>query len=184
MKNLNLAKVHSFCGYVATSFIKISDLEAQIAVANPDLTIQPGAISLLTGIKVLPRAADDEQASDMAAHAARKLVATNPGLLIFASASQDISEPSTAHLLLQKLGLKCPVFDIKNACNSFLNGLEVAIALVESGAYGRVLVATGEIPSRVVSYDFATKADYKASFASFTLGDGGGKSWRQAFRLH
>ena len=70
--------------------------------------------------------------------------------------------------------LDCPVFDVKNACNSFLNGLQIATGFVEAGIYKNVLVATGEIPSRVLVYDFRDRQEYKASFASLTLGDGGG----------
>ena len=47
--------------------------------------------------------------------------------VIFASASQDIAEPATANVLQEKLGCDhASVFDVKNACNSFLNGLDVA----------------------------------------------------------
>ena len=170
----NNARIHSFHGFVPQATITVEEIERKISEAS-SVSVQPGVITLMTGITTLPRAEDGIQASDLAKEAAAPLARQfQPDLLIFASASQDISEPATAHILQQKLGLGCPVFDVKNACNSFLTGLEIASGLIESGAYGNVLVTTGEIPSRVLVYDFKDRKEYKASFASLTLGDGGG----------
>ena len=169
-----MQEIHSFRGFVPQATITVEEIERKISESG-SISVQPGVITLMTGITTLPRAEDEMQASDLAKEAAAPLVRqSRPDLLIFASASQDISEPATAHILQQKLGLNCPVFDIKNACNSFLNGLEIASGLVESGTYSNVLVTTGEIPSRVLVYDFKDRKEYKASFASLTLGDGGG----------
>jgi 3-oxoacyl-(acyl-carrier-protein) synthase III len=169
------ARIHSFKGYVPSKHVSSADIEQAIAKSSPQLPIIPGTIALLTGITTLPRAEDTEQASDMAVMAAKEFTGdTSIDLLIFASASQDVTEPATANIIQQKLGLTCAVLDVKNACNSFLNGLQVARAFVEAGMYKNVLVVTGETPSRAVSYEFATKEEYKAAFASLTLGDGGG----------
>ena len=65
-------------------------------------------------------------------------------LLIFASAGQYLIEPVTAHIVQQKLGTSCAVFDIKNACNSFLNGIQVGASLLSSGAARTALVVTGD----------------------------------------
>ena len=55
-------------------------------------------------------------------------------LLIFASASHDVAEPATANMVQAALGCdRAAVMDVKNACNSFLNGLDVAQAFIETG---------------------------------------------------
>ncbi len=169
------ARIHSFNGYIPSNRRTTASVEREIAASSPKISIVEGTIELLTGIKSLPIADEKTQASDLAKEAALPIIKNQtPDLVIFASASQDVSEPATAHILQQKLQLECPVFDVKNACNSFLSGLEVAAGLVESGSYKNVLVATGEIPSRALVYDFGSRKEFKSSFASLTLGDGGG----------
>jgi acyl-CoA:acyl-CoA alkyltransferase len=139
----------------------------------------PGLVQRLTGIRARHVAEDTEQASDLAVAAARKLLAstgTAPAdvdLLLFASASQDLVEPATAHIVAAELELTCPVMDVKNACNSVLNGLEVADALVGTGRYRRVLVASGETPSRAVRYDVPDLRAFLRAFPGYTLSDAG-----------
>ncbi len=139
----------------------------------------PGLLARLTGIRSRHVAADDEQASDLAAAAARKLLAgtgTAPDeidLLLFASASQDLVEPATAHIVAAALDLRCPVLDVKNACNSVLNALEVADALVTAGRYRTVLVASGETPSRAVRWEVGDLRGFLRAFAGYTLSDAG-----------
>jgi 3-oxoacyl-[acyl-carrier-protein] synthase-3 len=132
-----------------------TEVEALVGPYRPS----PGLLARLTGIRSRHVAAADEQASDLAAAAARKLLAgtgTAPDevdLLLFASASQDLVEPATAHIVAAALGLACPVMDVKNACNSVLNACEVADALIRTGRYRTVLVASGETPSRAVRWE-------------------------------
>ncbi|MBB2912631.1 3-oxoacyl-[acyl-carrier-protein] synthase-3 [Streptosporangium becharense] len=132
-----------------------------------------GVIERLTGIRTRHVARDGEQASDLAVGAARGLDHADVDLLIFASASQDMVEPATAHIVAAKLGLSCPVFDVKNACNSMLNGIQVAEALILSGAHRKVLVCSGEVPSRAVRWQVRDRAQFVDSFAGYTLSDSG-----------
>ncbi|MGW2289515.1 hypothetical protein [Streptomyces phaeochromogenes] len=60
-----------------------------------------------------------------------------------------MEEPATAHVVADKLGLRCPAFDLKNARNGVLNALEVADAFIRAGQYRRVLVATAEVSTRL-----------------------------------
>ncbi|HXV91851.1 MAG TPA: ketoacyl-ACP synthase III [Pseudonocardia sp.] len=152
-----------------------AEVEALIGPYTPP----PGLLHRLTGIESRHVMDDHEQASDLAVAAARKLLAetgTAAGevdLLLFASASQDLVEPATAHIVAAKLGLSCPVMDVKNACNSVLNGIEVADALVATGRYRTVLVACGEAPSRAVRRRVCTLAEYLRAFPGYTLSDAG-----------
>ncbi|MFI6814118.1 3-oxoacyl-ACP synthase III family protein [Nonomuraea sp. NPDC050328] len=134
-----------------------------------------GIVERMTGIRRRHVAAPHEQASDLAAAAATNLGTdlSDVDLLIFASASQDMVEPATAHIVAAKLGLSCPVFDVKNACNSLLNGVQVAEALILTGAHRRVLVVTGEVPSRAIRWQVRDRAQFVDSFAGYTLSDSG-----------
>jgi 3-oxoacyl-(acyl-carrier-protein) synthase III len=160
--------------------IRTSDeVEARIRLASPGVLFPPNIVRRITGIDSRRVAADAEQTSDLAAAAAREsllraeLAPAEVDVLIFAAASQDLAEPATANLVQEKVGTSCPVFDIKNACNSFLCGLQVAEALIATGIHRSVLVATGEIPSRGVKWRVADIEDLRLSFAGYTFGDAG-----------
>jgi 3-oxoacyl-[acyl-carrier-protein] synthase-3 len=65
------------------------------------------------------------------------------------------------------------VLDVKNACNSFLNGVQVAESLIQTGAAHRALVVTGEICSRAVRWHVRDHDEVKRFFPSWTMGDAG-----------
>lgn len=138
-----------------------------------------GLIQAMSGIRERRVAADDEHCSDLAADACRKVLASSNvdkadvDLLIFASAGQDLTEPATAHITQSKLGTKAAVFDLKNACNSFLNGMQVAESLILGGSYKTVLLATGEVSSRVISWRPKNLRDFKSCMPGYTVGDAG-----------
>jgi 3-oxoacyl-[acyl-carrier-protein] synthase III len=156
-----------------------SEVEAIIAANSPGAVIPKGIVESVTGIRERRVAAEGVFASDLAADAARQVLrktATPPGevdLLIYASAGQDLTEPATANIVQEKTGTACPVFDLKNACNSFLNGLEVAEALIRAGAYRTILVTVGETPTRGIKWQTRDRNDLRLSFPGYTLGDGG-----------
>lgn len=119
------------------------------------------------------------QCSDLAADAARRALAqagatpADVDLVVFAAASQDMLEPATAHIVQEKLGTSCQLFDVKNACNSFLNGLQVAESLILSGASELALVTTGEICSRAVAWGVRDHLEFRRNFPGYTMGDAG-----------
>ncbi|UXM90557.1 3-oxoacyl-ACP synthase III family protein [Paenarthrobacter sp. JL.01a] len=165
--------------YLPPTRLDTAAVERRIAESSPGFRVPKGLISRVTGIQSRNVMADTEQASDLAANAAAKVLAEcglqapDVDLLIFASASQDMVEPATGHMVAAKLGLSCPVMDVKNACNSFLNGMEVADALIGSGRYARILVATGESPSRAVRWSVPDFPTFASSFPGYTMSDGG-----------
>ncbi|WP_217375965.1 3-oxoacyl-ACP synthase III family protein [Paenarthrobacter ureafaciens] len=165
--------------YVPPARLDTVAVEQRIVESSPGFRIPKGLISRVTGIRSRSVMAESEQASDLAVNAAAKVLAScglqapDVDLLVFASASQDMVEPATAHIAAAKLGLSCPVMDVKNACNSFLNGLEVADSLIASRRYGRVLVVTGESPSRAVRWSVPDFATFASSFPGYTMSDGG-----------
>ena len=150
--------------------------EADLRAQNPDLKLATGLIHRLTGVDTVHIRPDGWQTSDLAVAAARDALAEAPGeidLLIFASASQDLIEPATSHIVAAKLGMTCPVMDVKNACNSVLNAMQVAEALIASGQYRRVLIASGEEPSHGVRWQLEGHEQFIRSFPGYTMSDGG-----------
>ena len=103
--------------------------------------------------------------------------------VVFASASQDLIEPPPRDIVQEKIGTAAPVFDVENACNSFLNGLEVAEALVVSGARRCVLVAAGETCSNAIAWTVRDDEDFRLSLPGYTPGrrgsGGAGRAVRQ-----
>lgn len=141
--------------------------------------LKNGTVERLTGIRERRKLEPHLDASYLAAEAGKaalldaNLTPSDIDCLIFAAASSDIAEPATANLVQVALGATCPVFDIKNACNSFVSGIEVAEALLLSGKYKKILVTNGEVPSRVVRTSVRGVAALKKAFAGYTLGDAG-----------
>jgi 3-oxoacyl-[acyl-carrier-protein] synthase-3 len=90
-----------------------------------------------------------------AAHQAiAKCTNLNPNeidMVLFCGIERDHSEPATAHTVQHALGLKAQyVFDIANACFGFVDGIEIAIRFIETGVVRKVLVTTGEVPTRMI----------------------------------
>ncbi|GAA2237277.1 ketoacyl-ACP synthase III [Herbiconiux moechotypicola] len=168
-----LADVETFLPPVTRS---ADETEQCLRAENPDLKLPTGLIARLTGVDRVHLRPEGWQTSDLAAAAARPVAERAGGpvdLLLFASASQDLIEPATSHIVASKLGLDCPVMDVKNACNSVINAMEVATALIESGRYRRVLVASGEQPSHAVRWRLDGREQFLRSFAGYTMSDAG-----------
>jgi 3-oxoacyl-(acyl-carrier-protein) synthase III len=173
------AKVRAIAYHLPDRVVTSYEIEDILRQRNPTIRIQAGIIESTTGITARRFAGGDEFNSHMAVHAARKVLEqteTSPeeiDLLIFAAAGQDLLEPATAHIVQQMLGTRCSVFDVTNACNSFVNALQVADAFIAAGQYKKILIATGETPSKSIKWDLKDRDDFKKSFAGYTLGDAG-----------
>ncbi|MFJ6631860.1 3-oxoacyl-ACP synthase III family protein [Streptomyces sp. NPDC091376] len=140
----------------------------------------PGTLlAQATGIRTRRVAADDEYASTLAVRAARQALAAasldpyDIDLLLFASASRDMVEPATAHMVQAELGTRAHALDVTNACNSFVNGIDLARTMIQAGRARRALVVTGETPSRAVRRAPADFAAFRDGFAGYTFGDAG-----------
>ena len=156
-----------------------AEVETLIRDASPGYRLKSGIVEALSGIATRRVADTDVQCSDLAAQAARTalrdaaLDARDVDLLIFAAASQDLMEPATANLVQEKVGTTCQVFDVKNACNSFLNGLQIAESMILSGSCEVALVVSGEVCSRAISWRVRSHAEFKQNFPGYTMGDAG-----------
>ena len=155
------------------------EVEEMIRVRSHGVLVPHGIIENSTGIRTRRVAAEDVNSSDLAAEAAKRVLEktnTSPDqvdLLIFASVSQDLAEPATANIVQEKVGTSSPVFDLKNACNSFLNAMQVAEALIKTGAYRTILVAVGETANKGIRWSVPDRPSFKRSFLGYTLGDAG-----------
>jgi 3-oxoacyl-(acyl-carrier-protein) synthase III len=118
--------------------------------------------------------------SDLAVAAARKaferckLKLTDIDTLIFSSTDMDTLEPATANIVQKKLGIEMVnSFDVTNACNSFLQAMNVANSLIMSGAAKNVLLVSGEIGSYVANRQIDSLAEMNVKMGGLTLGDAG-----------
>ncbi|MEW2138020.1 3-oxoacyl-[acyl-carrier-protein] synthase III C-terminal domain-containing protein [Streptomyces sp. NPDC005409] len=140
--------------------------------------IPPRLLRRLYGLEERVVAQDGDLPSDLAARAVEQVLrqaqveAGDVDLLLFAAISADLQEPANAHVVAAKTGLTCPVFDVSNACNGVLNALEVADAFIRCGRYRRVLIACGEVLSRLSRWSLSPQ-ELVTGLASLTGGDMG-----------
>ncbi|MEU1532379.1 3-oxoacyl-ACP synthase III family protein [Streptomyces fagopyri] len=157
----------------------VAAVEDRFRAGSPAVPLSRGVLQRMYGLAERTVAPDHEQPSDLAVHAARRLLAdtgTDPadvGLLLYAGILADMEEPATAHVVADKLGLGCPVLDLKNACNGVLNALEVADAFIRGGRYRRVLVTTAEVSTRESRWEVDDPADVLTALPSLSTGDMG-----------
>lgn len=112
-----------------------------------------------TGIRNRHLAATGETTSVMATIAARhalekaQLSARDIDLVICATTTPDYLLPATACLIQQELGAeKAGAFDLNAACSGFVYGMAVGTQFIQTGAYRRVLVTSGETLSRFTNW--------------------------------
>ena len=138
------------------------------------------------GINELRHSALNDKPSDLAVEAAEEALARaeiNPDhidLIIFCGIEGDYVEPSTAHNIQHRLGLKGICFDVSNACLGFMSGIQIANDMIGSGSARYALVCTGERPS-VISKAVIRKlqrtrnsSDFKNKLGMLSVGDAGG----------
>jgi len=166
---------------LAPNKFSIAEVAERIIAESPrGANIPVHHIAKLTGVKTVYHRDEGQDTSDLAVAAAKtalsraSLKISDIDLLIFAAASQDLIEPATSHIVSAKLGgEQIPVFDVKNACNSFLNGVQVANAFIRSGMYRTILIVSGEAPSIAIRWNNRDRAQFLESFAGFSMSDAG-----------
>ena len=105
-----------------------------------------------------------------AAKALLKKTGTNPDeidALIVATSTADYHYPSTASIVLGKLGLKnAMAFDFWAACCGFIYSLDVATSMIQSGRYNKILLIGAD--------KMSSATDYKDRQTCPLFGDGAG----------
>jgi 3-oxoacyl-[acyl-carrier-protein] synthase III len=149
--------------------------------------LRPGLLERLAGIRERRWWADGVTFVDGAAEAGAKAVSESGvdpaaiGLMVNTSVSRRYLEPSTAVAVHHALGLprSCQNFDVTNACLGFVNGMELAAAMIDSGMVEYALIVNGEdsrpVQERTVERlngPGTVSRDVLAQFATLTLGSG------------
>jgi acyl-CoA:acyl-CoA alkyltransferase len=166
------------CEFLPAQVLSSDDMQ-KLVIDGTDLDVPAGMFEQLTGIGSRRVAGEDEYSSTLAIGAARRALAAaglgpgDIGLLIYASATRDIAEPATAHIVQADLGSRAHALDVTNACNSFVNGIDIARAMLLAGRATRALVVTGETPTRAIRWEPASLEELRRGFAGYTFGDAG-----------
>jgi 3-oxoacyl-[acyl-carrier-protein] synthase III len=149
--------------------------------------LRPGLLERLAGIRERRWWADGVTFVDGAAEAGAKAVSESGvdpaaiGLMVNTSVSRRYLEPSTAVAVHHALGLprSCQNFDVTNACLGFVNGMELAAAMIDSGMVEYALIVNGEdsrpVQERTIERlngPGTVSRDVLAQFATLTLGSG------------
>lgn len=180
----------SIGAYLPEKTICTVDIEKKLRFPQ-DLGLSPGTLEKLTGCREHREVDPHVNASDLAVFASQQamsqahMLPADLDLLIFCACSQDITEPATANIIQEKIKAKhAQVMDVKNACNSFINGIDIADSMIKTGKAKNALICTGEVLSRYVDYNIKTRKDLALRAAGLTLGDGGGAVVLQANGLN
>lgn len=162
------------------------ELEEQIGFDR--MNIRKGMARLLSGVCERRIAEADVNSSDLAAQAGLMAIEraglkpSDIDLCIFAAVSQDLIEPATVNIAMDKMDIRnASGFDIKNACNSFINALDIAVTFIRSGKARNALVINGEVLSKYVRKKFDKPEDIKNVNSTFSVGDAGGAVLLGAF---
>lgn len=173
------ARLTAVAVHLPSRYRTLEEIRAGIAAAGSPYVPPPGLLEDITGVRGVHACEQGVCASDLAVSAARKALAeagTTIGqvdLLLFAATCHDMLEPSTCHLVAAKLGATCPVFDVKNACNSVLNAMEVATAFIATRRYRTVLIACGEVGSMVTRWHVPDHEALLRAMPGYTVSDAG-----------
>ena len=171
----------------ASQVITSDALDERLAETYRRVGLRPGLLERLAGIRERRWWADGVTFVDGAATAAGKAIGESGvdvadiGLMINTSVSRRYLEPATAVAVHDAIGLpsSCQNFDITNACLGFVNGMEMAAAMIDAGFVEYALVVDGEdaraVQERTIerlSEPDVTAKDVIGQFATLTLGSG------------
>lgn len=172
------ARIAAVAAHLPSRYRTMDEIRSRISETG-GYAPPPGLLEDLTGVRGVHVHEEGENASDLAVTASRKaldeagLTVGDIDLLLFASTSQDLIEPATSHLVAAKLGASCPVFDVKNACNSVLNAMEVATSFIETGRYRTVLIACGEPATLATRWHVPDRKALLRALPGYTASDAG-----------
>ncbi len=125
------------------------------------------------------RVCTSETVTDLGAEAARRALAdagVQPeelDLIIAATISADTISPGLGGMVQNRLGARCPAFDMNVACPGFLFALDVAAGFFARKAVKKVLVVSAERMSGLMDWeDRATCCIFGDGAGAVVLGEG------------
>lgn len=172
-RSLMGVKVLATGSYVPDNVITNEALQRTLG-CDPDWLVKQ------TGIRERRHALPDQATSDLCVEAGRQCLkragvrAADVDLLLVATVTSDMTFPSTACLVQNRLGMNgCPAMDISAACAGFLYGLVTASNSIVAGTADLALVIGGETLSRIMNPgDFKTYPLFGDGAAAVLLGRG------------
>ncbi len=150
------ARITGIGHYLPERILSNFDLEKMVDTSDEWIVTR-------SGIRERRIAAEHQASSDLAFEAA-KIALEDAGvagkdldLIMVATVTPDMSLPSTACILQDRLGAKkAAAFDISAACSGFIYGLAVASSMIAAGKVKKVLLAGVEVLSRIMDYEDRT----------------------------
>src|SRR3954469_22615108 len=171
----------------ASQVITSAAFDERLGSTYERVGLRAGLLERLAGIRERRWWADGVSFVDGAATAAAKAISESGvdpaaiGLMVNPSVSRRYLEPATAVAVHDAVGLptSCQNFDVTNACLGFVNGIEIAAAMIDAGMVEYALVVDGEdardvqeATLRRLSSPDVTAKDVLGQFATLTLGSG------------
>jgi 3-oxoacyl-[acyl-carrier-protein] synthase III len=171
----------------AARVVTSAELDDRLTETYTRVRLRPGLLERLVGIRERRWWPDGVTFVDGAAMAGAKAISesgidpSDIGLMVNTSVSRQHLEPSTATAVHHALGLpsSCQNFDVTNACLGFVNGMELAGAMIDAGFVDYALVVNGEDAQAVqeltidnLSRPGTTSREVVSQFATLTLGSG------------
>jgi 3-oxoacyl-[acyl-carrier-protein] synthase-3 len=160
------AKIVATGSYVPSKIVTNFDLSKEVDT-NDEWIVER------TGIKQRHIADKSELTSDLAFKASENLLknceikADEIDMIIVATTSPDLTFPSTACILQNKLNAtKAFCFDVQAVCSGFVYALSIANNFIQTGSVKRALIVGSETLSRIV--------DWKDRNTCVLFGDGAG----------
>lgn len=140
-------------GYVPDYVLTNEELSRMVDTSDEWITTR-------VGIKERRILKEEGLGSSYMARKAAKLLLQKTGVdpdtidaLVLSTTTPDYPFPSTASIVLGKLGLKnAHAFDMSCACCGFLYAMDTASAMIQSGRYKKIIVISAEKMSSVVDY--------------------------------
>lgn len=184
---LENTSVLSVCAVEAPIVVPSSAFDDRLSAAYDRVGLLPGMLVKLAGVRERRWWPEDVSFADGAAMAGAKALAEagiqpeQVGVMINTSVSREHLEPSTAVAVHHQLGLptSCLNFDLANACLGFVNGIQLAGMMIDSGQADYALIVnsegcrhTQEVTMDRLNDPGATAEDIKSQFATLTLGSG------------
>lgn len=181
-----------------TSILSVTRVEAPVVVDSDaiDDRLAPtygrvgmtrGKLEALAGVRSRRWWHEGQDYTDGAVEAGRRALdeagidPARVGVLINASVCRPHLEPSVASRVHHELGLApgCLVFDVTNACLGFVNAMQVAGTMVETGQAEYALIVSSEGTRQPQERTLArlergesTRAEVREAFATLTVGSG------------
>ena len=147
------AKITATGSYVPSKIVTNFDLSKDVETSDEWIVER-------TGIRQRHIADKSELTSDLAFKASQNLLenykikAEEIDMIIVATTSPDLTFPSTACILQNKLKAhKAFCFDVQAVCSGFIYALSIANNFIQNGSVKRVLVVGSETLSRIVDWN-------------------------------